>query len=72
MVKKKHHSIWYPKAKVFGDGKLIFTTGSTKPEIHVGIWAGNHPFYTNSQKIIDSEGRVSRFIKKYNSNSSVN
>jgi len=65
MSKKASHPIWYPNAKIFCDGKLIFTTGSTKPEIHVGIWAGNHPFYTGSQKIIDSEGRVNRFMKKY-------
>jgi len=65
MQKKNTHSVWYPNAKVFCDNKLIFTTGSTKPELHVDIWSGNHPFYTGSNKIIDSEGRVDRFIKKY-------
>ena len=25
----------------------------------------NHPFYTNSQTLVDSEGRVERFMKKY-------
>lgn len=72
MIKKIIHPIWYPDTKVFCDGKLIFITGSTKPELYVGIWSGNHPFYTNSQKIIDSEGRVSRFIKKYGFKSSLN
>ena len=32
----------------------------------VDIWAGNHPFYTGSQKIIDTEGRVEKFQRKYN------
>jgi large subunit ribosomal protein L31 len=41
-------------------------TSSTKPELKVDIWSGNHPFYTGTQRIIDSEGRVERFFKKYN------
>jgi large subunit ribosomal protein L31 len=41
------------------------TVGSTKPEIHVEVWSGNHPFYTGTQKMIDTEGRVDRFLRKY-------
>ena len=41
------------------------TVGSTKPELHVDVWSGNHPFYTGTQKIIDTEGRVERFLRKY-------
>jgi large subunit ribosomal protein L31 len=62
---KKNQPKWYPEAKVFCDGKLLFTIGSTKPEIFIDVWSGNHPFYTKSQKIIDNEGRVSKFLKKY-------
>ena len=40
-------------------------TGSTKPELHVDVWSGNHPFFTGTQKILDTEGRVDRFMKKY-------
>ena len=32
------------------------------------IWAGNHPFYTGSQKFIDTEGCVEKFQRKYNLN----
>jgi large subunit ribosomal protein L31 len=39
--------------------------GSTKEILNVDIWSGNHPFYTGSQKIIDTEGRVERFMRKY-------
>ncbi|MGB0562156.1 MAG: 50S ribosomal protein L31, partial [Spirulinaceae cyanobacterium] len=35
------------------------------PEINVEIWSGNHPFYTGTQKIIDTEGRVERFMRKF-------
>jgi large subunit ribosomal protein L31 len=41
------------------------TVGSTKPELHVDVWSGNHPFYTGTQKMIDTEGRVERFMRKY-------
>lgn len=42
-----------------------FNTGSTKPEIKVEICAACHPFYTGQQKIVDSEGRVDRFMRRY-------
>jgi large subunit ribosomal protein L31 len=31
----------------------------------VDVWSGNHPFYTGTQKILDTEGRVDRFMRKY-------
>ena len=65
MPKSEIHPTWYPDAKVLCDGKVLFTTGSTVPEINIDVWSGNHPFYTGSQTIIDSEGRVDRFMKKY-------
>jgi len=66
MPKTDIHPDWYPNAKVYCDGKLIMAVGSTKPKLHVDIWSGNHPFFTGSQKIIDTEGRVEKFMKKYN------
>jgi large subunit ribosomal protein L31 len=64
-MQKKIKSTWYPEAKVICEGKVIFLTGSTKPEIHIDIWSGNHPFYTNSKQFIDNQGRVEKFINKY-------
>ncbi len=42
-----------------------FTTRSTQPEIHVEICSNCHPFYTGRQKLVDTEGRVDRFTKKF-------
>ena len=39
--------------------------GSTKRDIKVEICSACHPFYTGNQKIIDAEGRVDRFHKRY-------
>ncbi len=65
MPKPEIHPEWYPEAKVYCDGEVVLTVGSTKPEMNVDIWSGNHPFYTGTQKIIDTEGRVERFMRKY-------
>jgi len=37
------------------------TVGSTKPELHVDVWSKSP--YTGTQKIIDTEGRVERFLQ---------
>jgi large subunit ribosomal protein L31 len=65
MPKTDIHPTWYPDAKVFCNGEVVMTTGSTQPELHVDVWSGNHPFYTGTQKILDTEGRVDRFMRKY-------
>jgi large subunit ribosomal protein L31 len=40
-------------------------TRSTKPELVLEICSSCHPFFTGRQKLIDTEGRVERFTKKY-------
>ena len=44
------------------------TVGSTKEELNVDLWSGNHPFFTGSQKVIDTEGRIERFLRKFDKN----
>ncbi|HEY3346482.1 MAG TPA: 50S ribosomal protein L31 [Nitrospirota bacterium] len=45
-------------------GELI-ETRSTRKDIHVEVCSKCHPFYTGKQKIMDTEGRIERFKKKY-------
>jgi large subunit ribosomal protein L31 len=42
-----------------------FRTRSTKPELHLEICNACHPFFTGRQKLIDTEGRVERFTKRF-------
>jgi len=42
-----------------------FTTRSTKQELHLEICNACHPFFTGKQKLIDTEGRVERFTKRF-------
>jgi large subunit ribosomal protein L31 len=69
MAKKNLHPTWY-KTKVFCDGEIVLEVGGTKKELVVEIWAGNHPFYTGSQKILDTLGTVEKFERRYRSISS--
>ncbi len=45
-----------------------FRTRSTVGDIKVDICSSCHPFFTGTQKIVDTEGRVERFRKKYAKN----
>jgi large subunit ribosomal protein L31 len=42
-----------------------FKTRSTKTELHLEICNMCHPFFTGRQKLIDTEGRVERFTKRF-------
>mgnify|MGYP006139157047 FL=1 len=65
MPKSDIHPEWFNEAPILCDGKPLCLIGSTKRELQVDIWLANHPFYTDSLVIIDSEGRVEKFMKKY-------
>lgn len=42
-----------------------FEVGSTVADIKVNVCSACHPFFTGKQKLVDSEGRVDRFKRKY-------
>lgn len=63
-MKEEIHPEWYPNAKVIFNGEVVMEVGSTKPEMSVEIWSGNHPFYTGQQRLVDTEGQVERFLKR--------
>ena len=43
----------------------VIETGSTKKDIRVEICSACHPFFTGKQKLVDTEGRIDRFRKKF-------
>jgi large subunit ribosomal protein L31 len=43
-----------------------FETGSTSEKLRVDICSNCHPFFTGDNRILDTEGRVEKFLKKYN------
>ncbi|MFJ6122203.1 type B 50S ribosomal protein L31 [Streptomyces sp. NPDC092129] len=59
---------------VFRDraGEFAFLTrstatsdNSTYPVIDVEISSASHPFYTGTQRVVDTAGRVERFERRY-------
>mgnify|MGYP000443088978 CR=1 FL=1 len=45
----------------------VIETRSTKENIRVEICSKCHPFFTGTQKLIDTGGRVQRFADKFGS-----
>ena len=45
--------------------KIVWEDGKEYPLYKMEISSASHPFFTGQQRIIDTEGRVERFMKKY-------
>ncbi len=43
----------------------VIETRSTRKSVSVEVCSACHPFFTGKQKLMDTEGRVERFNKKY-------
>jgi large subunit ribosomal protein L31 len=55
----------YPAARVNCACGNTFITRSTRGDFQIDVCAACHPFYTGTQKLIDTAGRVDRFRKRY-------
>lgn len=57
----------YSDVKVVCSCGSVFTTRSTleKEQLTIDVCAACHPFFTGTQKIVDTAGRVDRFRQKY-------
>lgn len=63
-MKEGIHPKYQDSTIICACGEVIHTR-STKPNVRVEICSKCHPFYTGKQKLIDSAGRVDKFVKKY-------
>jgi len=43
----------------------VIKTRSTRKDLHIGICNCCHPFFTGTQKFVDTAGRVERFQRRY-------
>ena len=64
-MKEKIHPKYYTDAKVACSCGNTFTTGSTRQLLKVEVCSKCHPFFTGEQRIVDTEGRVERFRRRY-------
>ena len=56
----------YVEAKVSCGCGNTWTTMSTKPVLRLDICSACHPFYTGTQRIVDTAGQVERFQRRMN------
>jgi len=55
----------YPTATIACACGNTFVTHSTRGDFQVDVCGACHPFYTGTQKLLDTAGRVDRFRKRY-------
>ena len=55
----------YVKCTVTCACGATFECESTMPKQSIGICAKCHPFYTGKQKLVDTEGRVDAFRRRF-------
>lgn len=55
----------YTDATVVCSCGNTFQTKSTRPMMRVDVCSNCHPFYTGTQRIVDSAGQVERFRRRF-------
>lgn len=63
-MKSGIHPQYVPSIITCACGEVIYSR-STVPVLKVEICSKCHPLFTGRQKLIDSEGRVERFRRRY-------
>lgn len=53
------------KSTVKSSETIKWEDGKEYPLIKLEISAASHPFFTGKQRVMDTEGRIDRFKKKY-------
>lgn len=78
-MKEGIHPDYHPVVFVDGEHEIITHSTMTSGEkrtidgvehyvVNVDVSAYSHPFFTGKQKLLDTEGRIDRFNKKYKRN----
>ena len=55
----------YKASKILCNCGNVIETRSTRGDFHIEICSNCHPFFTGKQKIMDTEGRIEKFRKRY-------
>ena len=56
---------WLVSSTVETDKTIKWEDGNEYPLYSLAISSYSHPFYTGSQRLVDTEGRIDKFRKKY-------
>ncbi|GIX28093.1 MAG: 50S ribosomal protein L31 [Burkholderiales bacterium] len=64
-MKEKIHPKYTEITVTCSCGNTFKTRSTLGRDLHVEVCSACHPFYTGTQKIVDTAGRVERFRQKY-------
>ncbi|MBI21743.1 MAG: 50S ribosomal protein L31 [Chloroflexi bacterium] len=64
-MKSNIHPEYFSNTTVTCGCGATWVTSSTKTEIRTEICSKCHPFWTGEQRIVDTEGRVERMMRRY-------
>jgi large subunit ribosomal protein L31 len=64
-MKAKIHPEFHKNAVTICACGAKYEIPNTKKEVHVEVCSACHPFYTGNDRILDTEGRVEKFKKKF-------
>ncbi|MQG21598.1 MAG: 50S ribosomal protein L31 [SAR202 cluster bacterium] len=65
-MKTEIHPEYHTDSTVTCSCGNVFPAGSTKKDLKVEICSTCHPFFTGTQRIVDTQGRVERLKKRFN------
>jgi large subunit ribosomal protein L31 len=64
-MKANIHPEYFQDAQVICSCGNKFATSSTKKELKVELCGQCHPFFTGEQRLVDTDGRVERFRRRF-------
>ena len=53
------------RSTVTSNETIIYSDGKSYPLIRIEISSASHPFYTGTQRVVDTAGRVQRFEQRF-------
>lgn len=61
------HPVYNDIAATCSCGNVVKTRSTLASDIHIDVCSECHPFFTGTQKIVDTGGRIDRFTKRFGS-----
>ena len=65
VFRNREAGLTYRTGSTLTSGQTIKFEGATYPLIDVQISSATHPFWSGTSRVIDTEGRVERFNRRY-------
>ena len=61
--------VFVSSSTLVGAGETVEVDGTTYPVIDVDVSTSSHPFWTGKGRVLDTEGRVEKFNRRYGTTS---